>query len=61
MTIINFKINDNGKIISVSYDSTIVIRNFILDFLHHNSLIETLDRNVYEFKCNGRTLNSDRF
>jgi len=61
MTIINFKINDNGKIISVSYDSTIVIRNFILDFLHNNSLIETLDRKVYEFKCNGRTLNSNRF
>ena len=61
MTIINFKINDNGKIISVSYDSTIVIRNFILDFLHNNSLIETLDRNVYVFKCNGKILNSDRF
>ena len=33
MSIINFKVEDKGKVISVSYDASITIKDFILDYL----------------------------
>jgi hypothetical protein len=35
MSILNFKVDDivGGKLISVSYDSSITVRDFLLDFL----------------------------
>ena len=47
MPIINFKVNDHGKVISVSYDASITIRDFILDYLAKNSNNESLDLNKY--------------
>ena len=61
MTIIKFKVNDSGKIISVCYDSSIKIRDFILDFTGKNTNLSTIDPNVYTFKAGGKILNSPRF
>ena len=61
MSRINFKVDDQGKVISVSYDASITIKDFILDFLAKNSNYASLDLNVYIFKVGGKILNSPRF
>jgi hypothetical protein len=61
MSIINFKVDDVGKVISVSYDASITIKDFILDYLAKNSNYVTLDRNVYFFQVYGKLLNSQRY
>ena len=60
MVNICFQINDNGKIISFSYDENMIIKDFIIDFLIKNNLYATLDINVYTFLCKGRILNHPR-
>ena len=61
MSIINFKVNDQGKVISVSYDASITIKDFIRDYLAKNSNYVSLDPNVYIFKAGGKILNSQRY
>ena len=61
MSIINFKVDDDGKVISVSYDASITIKDFIRDYLAKNSNYVSLDPNVYIFKAGGKILNSPRF
>ncbi len=61
MTIINFKVNDNGKIINVSYDSELTCENFMRDFTKNNTNYESIDENIYTFKVNGKFLNSEKF
>ena len=61
MSIINFKVDDQGKAISVSYDASITIKDFILDYLAKNSNYVSLDPNVYIFKVGGKILNSQRY
>ena len=61
MSIINFKVNDQGKVISVSYDASITIKDFILDYLAKHCNYVSLDPNVYIFKAGGKILNSQRY
>lgn len=61
MSIINFKVNDQGKVISVSYDASITIKDFIRDYLAKNSNYVSLDPNVNIFKAGGKILNSQRY
>lgn len=61
MTIINFKVNDNGKIINVSYDSELTCEKFMRDFTKKNTNYESIDENIYTFKVNGKFLNSEKF
>ena len=49
MSIINFKVGDDGKIISVSYDASITIKDFILDYLAKHCKNESQDLNQYSF------------
>ena len=58
MSIINFKVYDDGKVINVSYDASITIKDFIRDYLTKNSNYASLDPNVYIFKAGGKILNS---
>ena len=61
MSIINFKVDDDGIVISVSYDASITIKDFILDYLAKHCNYVSLDPNVYIFKAGGKILNSPRF
>lgn len=60
MSIINFKVDDEieGKVISVSYDASITINDFIRDYLAKNSNYASLDVKVYILNVDGRNLNS---
>ena len=60
MSIINFKVDDEGKVISVSYDASITIKDFIRDYLAKKSYYVTLDTNVYIFNFGVKILNSQR-
>ena len=60
MPLINFKVNDNGQIIRVSYDGSITSRNFILDFASKYTSISSTDPKLYIFKIGGKILNSRR-
>ena len=61
MPLINFKVNNNGKIIDVSYDGSITSRDFILDFTSKYASKSSIDINLYVFKYRGKILNSPRF
>ena len=61
MPLINFKVNDEGKIIDVSYDGSITSRDFILDFTSKYGPISSTDTKLYTFKYQGKRLNSSRF
>ena len=61
MSIINFKVDDVGKVISVSYDASITIKDFILDYLAKHCKNEPQDPNQYSFLFNGKPLNNPRF
>lgn len=61
MTIINFKVNDNGRLINVSYDGEWTCEMFMRDFTKNNFSEETIDPNVYTFKANGKFLNGEKF
>ena len=61
MPLINFKINDSGKIINVSYDGSITVRDFILDFTSKNTFLSTTDSTIFLFICGSKHLNSPRF
>ena len=61
MSFIKFDIEDNGTIISVSYDASITVRDFILDFTGKHTSLSTTDPKVYAFKYGGKILNNPRF
>jgi hypothetical protein len=61
MTIINFKVNDNGQIINVSYDGELTCEQFMRDFTKKNTNYESIDQNIYTFKVQTKFLNSDKF
>ena len=61
MAPIHFKINDNGKIINVSYDEDIIAEVFMLDFVKMHSGISSIDHDVFVFKIGCKILNSPRF
>ena len=61
MSLINFSIDDNGKLINVSYDASITVRDFILDFTSKHTSLSTTDSTVYTFKYHAKILNSPRF
>lgn len=61
MSIINFKVDDDGKVISVSYDASITIKDFIRDYLAKNSNYVSLDSSVYSFSVGAKNLISPRF
>ena len=61
MSILNFKVEDEGEKIDVSYDSSITVRDFLLDFLKKNNNYVTLDTKVYSFKIMGKVLNHPKF
>jgi hypothetical protein len=58
MTDINFKVNDNGKIINVKYKGENTCEYFMRDFTKKNTNYESVDCNIYLFKVNGRILNN---
>ena len=59
MPLINFKIFDCiSKItIPVSYDASITVRNFILDFERRHAFKATTDKKIYEFLYFSKILN----
>lgn len=61
MTIINLRVggldDNSGNEIIVSYDSSITIRNFLLDFGKKYSIEEALDTKKCSFLHNGKLLN----
>ena len=61
MSIINFKVDDDGIVISVSYDASITIKDFIRDYLAKNSNYVSLDTSVYSFSVGAKNLISPRF
>jgi hypothetical protein len=61
MVELSFKVNDNGTIINVKYDSEMTVEKFILDFTKNNTNYQSTDKNIYTFKCNGKFLNSPNF
>ena len=61
MPLINFKVNNHGQIIDVSYDGSITSRDFILDFTSKYASKSSIDINLYVFKYRGKILNSPRF
>jgi len=61
MSRINFRIDDDGEIINVSYDASITARDFILDFTSKHTSQSSTDPNLYTFKYGLKILNSPRF
>ena len=61
MSRINFRIDDEGEIINVSYDASITARDFILDFTSKHTSQSSTDSNLYDFKYRGKLLNFPRF
>jgi hypothetical protein len=61
MVLLSFKVNDNGTIINVKYDSEMTVENFILNFTKNNTNYQSTDKNIYTFKCNSKFLNSPNF
>ena len=61
MSRINFRINDGGEIINVSYDASITARDFILDFTSKHTSQSSTDPYLYTFKYGLKILNSPRF
>ena len=61
MSVLHFRVDDEGNIINVSYDSSTTARNFMLDFLNKHTNYATLDKEVYTFQCNGKILNSNKY
>ena len=58
MTDINFKVNDNGKIINVKYKGENTCEYFMRDFTKEYTKYESIDFNIYLFKVNGIILNN---
>ena len=58
---INFKIDDGGIIIEVSYDENMTVENFIKDFLSKYTNYVTLDTKIYTFRHQGKILNLSKF
>ena len=61
MSRINFRIDDEGEIINVSYDASITARDFILDFTSKHTSQSSTDSTLYTFKYGGKILNSPIF
>ena len=61
MSIINFKVDDDGIVISVSYDASITIKDFIRDYLAKHCNYKSLDPNQYYIHAGSKCLNSPRF
>ena len=61
MPIINFRVNDCGDTINVSYDASITIRDFILDFTGKHTSYRSADLNIYTFKVGNKVLNLPKF
>ena len=61
MSLINFIIDDNGKIINVSYDASITAKDFILDYTSKHTSLSTTDLDVYTFIYRGKILNLPKF
>ena len=61
MSRINFRIDDEGEIINVSYDASITARDFILDFTSKHTSQSSTDPTLYTFKYGLKILNSPRF
>ena len=61
MSIINFKVNENGKITNVAYNSSISVKQFILDFTSKNTDYISIDPQIYIFSIGSKLLNSKKF
>ena len=61
MSMIKFKISDNGNIVQVAYDSSMIVKEFILDFTSKYTGFISFDPNIYSFKASGKFLNSPKF
>ena len=61
MSRINFRIDDEGEIINVSYDASITARDFILDFTSKHTSKSSTDLTLYIFTYHERILNSPKF
>ena len=61
MSFIKFDVEVDGKIISVSYDASITVRDFILDFTGKHTSLSTTDPKLYTFSYGVKILNNPRF
>ena len=61
MAIINFKVNDNGKIINVSFDGEWTCEQFMREFTRKNTNYESINPDVYTFKASGKFLNGEKY
>ena len=63
MSKINFYVRDEeeGKDIPVSYDSSITVKDFILDFTRNHTSFAAADPKVYTFLTGAKILNSKRY
>ena len=59
MSNICFKVNDNGTIINVVYNSSITCKEFMLDFIKRN--IGDVPLDAFSFKANGKNLRTPVF
>ena len=61
MSMIKFKISDNGNIVQVAYDSSMIVKEFILDFTSKYTGFISFDPDIYSFKASRKFLNSPKF
>jgi len=61
MSKIIFYVEDEGRNILVSYDSSITIKDFILDYTRKHTNLETTDPKIYSFTTGTKILNSKKF
>ena len=59
--VLEFRVEDQGVPINVSYDENMTAEDFMLDFLKKHTNYVTLDKKIYTFTANAKCWNSKRF
>lgn len=61
MTILSFRVDDQGDTRNVSYDDGMLVKDFISAFLKSNNIYNTSNPNIYTFKVGSKVLNTPRY
>lgn len=59
--VLDFRVEDQGVTVNVSYDENTTAENFMLDYLGKHTNYVSLDKKIYTFMANAKCWNSAKF
>lgn len=59
--VLDFRVEDQGVTVNVSYDENMTAENFMLDYLAKHTNYVSLDKKFYTFMANAKCWNSPKF